>query len=111
MFLYAKVPEGISTYKYLGEILAKYKIAYSPGIWSQPRQLKLPTGEVIGPPLKDNYMRLCVVTESPETVTRAINKLAQAFREIAEREGVAHFQTLTNPAPSVGEDSGIIYTN
>lgn len=95
MFLYVKVPEGLSTYRHLGEILANHKIAYSPGRWSQPLQRKLTTtGEIIGPPPKDNYMRLCVVTESPETVKNTINRLAGIFREIAQRERIELFSKL-----------------
>lgn len=91
MFLYARVPDGISTSQHLGEILSQHKIAYAPGLWFQPRQIQLPDGTIVGPLPRDNYMRLCAVTESPETVKKAIERLAQAFREIARRDGISLF--------------------
>ncbi len=91
MFLWVEVPKGLSTHAHLGRILHDHHVAYSPGTWFQPRQLYLPDGTLVGPEMQDNFMRLCVVTENPETVTTAINTLAQAFREIAEQEGISMF--------------------
>lgn len=92
MFLWVELPKGISTYAHLGDILKKFKIAYSPGVWFQPMQVQLHDGTLIGPPPTDNFMRLCVVTESPRVVKKAIGQLAQAFREIAQQEGVELFR-------------------
>lgn len=81
MFLWAKVNNGASTWEECGRILKEQHIAYAPGIWSQPKQLSLPDGTLIGEPVVDNYMRICVTTEKPEVVEGAIDKLANAFRK------------------------------
>lgn len=99
MFLWVRVPPGLSTSEYLGEILMKHKVAYSPGVWFQPRQRSVPqeyTGietVTLGPEVMDNYMRLCVVTEEPGEVQRLMNQLATSFREIAIREQIPLFDT------------------
>ncbi len=80
MFLWVAAPPTLSTSKHLGRILHEERIGYSPGIWFQPDQLRLPDGSIIGPKADDNHMRLCAVTESPEVVYEAINRLAGAFR-------------------------------
>lgn len=81
MFLWVKVNNGISTWKECGRILNEQHIAYAPGRWSQPRRLELSDGTVIGEPVVDNYMRLCVTTEKPEVVEGAIDGLANTFRK------------------------------
>lgn len=96
MFLWVKVPDGISTYEVCGDILHKNHIAYSPGIWFQPGQIQFPDGEVLGSKPLDNYMRLCVVTETPDKVSETIDRLAQAFRVIAAKRGVQFFATASN---------------
>lgn len=80
MFLWVKVNNTISTSQACGGILEEQHIAYAPGIWSQPKQSLLGDGTLIGEPLEDNRMRLCVTTERPEVVEKAIDSLADIFR-------------------------------
>lgn len=96
MFIWVKVPDGISTYEVCGEILNKNNIGYAPGIWFQPKHIQFSDGEIIGAVPMDNFMRLCVVTETPETVSVTIDKLAQAFRDIAEKKNIALFNPVSN---------------
>ena len=100
MFLWVEVPDKLSTYKYLPEILEEYHIAYSPGAWFQPVQIDVSDLArakgydkqlILGEQPRDNLMRLCVVTEEPEVVEDTINKLAQALTSIAQRDGIPLF--------------------
>lgn len=93
MFLWVEVPDGISTSLELGKIMHENLVAYSPGIWFQPQQRILPDGTLIGPEIADNKMRICVVTEEPKIVKESLNKLANAFRQIASDNGIDLFTT------------------
>lgn len=91
MFIKVHVPPGLSTLEFSAEILHESKIAYSPGILFQPGQIMLPSGDLIGPEPDDTYMRLCMVTETPQVISDTMDNLAQSFRRKASERNVVLF--------------------
>ncbi|KKS76284.1 hypothetical protein A3J20_01365 [Candidatus Gottesmanbacteria bacterium RIFCSPLOWO2_02_FULL_42_29] len=95
MFVWVEVPPGLSTYANLGRILQEQKIAYAPGAWFQPRQIRILDGSLVGIQPVDNFFRGCAVTEEPEKIFGIFNRLAGIFREIAKEQNIKLFDIET----------------